>query len=720
MQKELGINAPFDVKEWLRFSTKKKLPIIDQAESAECGLACLAMISSFHGSHLTLLDLRQKYGSSEYGVRLADIMEVAGKIDLQSRAVSLDVPELPKLKLPCVLHWQFDHFVVLKHIGKGGVVIHDPSRGEVSLRMSDFSDKFTGVALELWPDKSFLPKVEKSGISWKGLLGRTDGLKNALFQAISLALVLEMIALLTPLLTQSILDDVLADGDQSLLKILAIGFILLLVFQIAVSFLRSWSMQHVAASLTLAWTGNVYAHLLKLPGSYFSKRHVGDVVSRFSAVTDIQETITTDTVEASLDGLMGILTLGVMFLYSPLLTFFTLGIFALYFVIRLFSYGIVRQASSGQILALAKQQSVFIESLRGVQVIRGFNKLSQQVNRYLNTTSKVINKQVASTRLSIIFGSLLDFLQGAENIVVICLGARMVLRGDFSAGELLAFVAYSAQFSSRAGGLIDYLFKVKVLQVQTERLSDILLTPPETNVQGLYSGPDPASSIELSGVSFQYARGSKVIIKKLSLRVEEGECVALIGPSGCGKSTLAKIITGLLDPQEGEVRIGGIPLTHLGKDRFRNMIASVMQDDQMFSGTIASNIAFYDDGAKMQDIEASAKAAFIHDDIISLPMGYATLVGDMGSALSGGQRQRILLARALYRRPKILVLDEATSHLDIENEQKINEVIKSMSITRIMVAHRPQTIRCADRTISIFDSERGFNEERIIEAIAAG
>jgi ATP-binding cassette subfamily B protein RaxB len=266
---------------------------------------------------------------------------------------------------------------------------------------------------------------------------------------------------------------------------------------------------------------------------------------------------------------------------------------------------------------------------------------------------------------------------------------------------LIAFIAYADQFISRAAGLIDKWVDFRMLRLHAERVADIALTAPEASADQPWSGPIPAASIELDNVSFRYADDEPWILRHCSLRVEAGESIAIVGPSGCGKSTLAKLVLGLLQPVEGEVRFGGIPIGKLGLDTYRQWVSAVMQDDQLFAGSVADNISFFDPEVSMERVVVAAHMAAIHDDIMAMPMGYESLVGDMGSSLSGGQKQRVILARALYRRPLLLMLDEATSHLDARREQMVNAAISHIAVTRIVVAHRPETIASAKHVIAL-------------------
>ena len=689
----------------LQFGWRRRLPMIRQTEAAECALACLAMVAGFHGHAVELTALRQRFSLSLKGATLARLIEMADALGLASRPLRLELGELGQLATPCILHWGLNHFVVLKRVTGDRIELHDPAVGERRVRLSEVSRQFTGIALELAPTPRFERKKSEPPLALRQLLGRVQGLPAALAQVLGLALVLELFALAAPLFVQTVLDQVLAGGDRGLLTLLGVGFLLLTLLQVGVSALRSWVVMWLGTSLNLAWSGNLFGHLLKLPEDYFAKRHLGDITSRFGAMNVIQNTLTTRAVEMVLDGLMATLTLAMMLIYSGTLAALTLLAFALYAGLRALSYRVFREANLGSIVAAAKQQSQFLESVRGAQTIRLYHRAAQHTGRYLNAATDTANRNLEVQRYNLLFGSLNSLVFGIERIAVIWIGASSVLDGSLSAGMLMAFVAYSDQFTGRGAGLINYLVDLRLLRLQGERLADIVLTAPERHVDTPYVGPLPEASIALRGVSYRYAPGEPWVVKDLDLHIAAGESVAIVGPSGCGKTTLAKILLGLLDPEEGNVLIGGIDLRRLGKARYRAMLGAVLQEDSLFAGSIADNIAdniaFFDPETTALRIEAAARLAQIHDDIVAMPMGYHSLVGDMGSSLSGGQKQRVLLARALYRRPRILLLDEATSHLDVAREREVNAAIKRLRITRIVIAHRPETIASAGRVLQL-------------------
>jgi len=685
----------------LQWGWRRKLPVILQTEAAECGLASLAMIARYHGHDVDLPSLRRRHSTSLKGANLARVMEMAGQLGFETRPLRLELHELPELKTPCILHWDLNHFVVLKRATANGAVVHDPARGVLKLSDAEVSKHFTGVALECAPQADFKPIQARESISLRALTGKVEGLSAALVQIFVLALALEVIALVGPFYLQWVLDQVLVSADKSLLMLLGIGFLLVAVFQAAISAVRAWTITWLGAMLNAQWVTNVFAHLLKLPLDWYEKRHVGDVVSRFSSMQTIQQTLTTGFVAAILDGIMATLTLVVLALYSVKLTLVVIAAFALYAILRWFTYEPLRRAQEDQIVYAARQQTQLLEAIRGAQTLKLFNQQQPRTARYANAVVETVNRNIAMQRLNIAFTSGNQLVFGIEKVALIWLAAVLVLDGTFTAGMLVAFAAYADQFVSRAADLIDKGIQFRMLRLHAERVADIALTAPERHVESAWDAPLPEAEIEVCNVSFRYADGEAWILKDCSLTITARESVAFVGPSGCGKTTLAKIILGLLKPEEGEVLYGGIDIRRLGLERYRNQVGAVMQDDQLFAGSIADNIACFDPESNPLRIEAAARFAAIHDDIAKMPMGYQSLVGDMGSALSGGQKQRILLARALYRKPSLLVLDEATSHLDIERERQINASVTRMPITRIVIAHRPETIVSAQRALLV-------------------
>lgn len=718
--------APADPLHGLRFGARgRRVPLVLQTEAAECGLACLAMVAGAHGLDTDLATLRQRFSLSLRGVTLADLVRMADGLQLNSRALRAELDELPQLQTPCILHWDLNHFVVLVSLKRGVALIHDPARGARRLPLAELSSHFTGVALELAPAPGFVPARARQRVTLRGLLGPASGLKRSLAQIFVLALGLEAFLLLTPFFMQWVVDGVLVSGDRDLLLTLGVGFALLVLIQVGTAAARSWAVLYLSATLNLQWLVNVFAHLLRLPVAWFEKRHAGDIWSRFQSVQQIQRTLTTHFIEAVLDGLLVSLTLVVMAFYSLQLTAVAVAAVALYGALRWALFSRLREVSEEALVFEARQNSHFLESLRGVQAIKQFNAQGDRQSRFASLVVDTLNADIGGRKLELWFSVGHRLLFGLERVAVIWLGALLVLDQRLSVGMLFAFFAYKEQFALRFSGLIDKAVELKMLKLQGERLADIVLTAPERDgaaatgapagqgaqavpagqgAPAVPAGPVPAgAAIELRNLSFAYADGEALVLDGVSLRIESGESVAIVGPSGCGKTTLLKIMLGVHAPSAGEVLVGGVPLARWGLRAWRDAVGVVMQDEPLFSGSIADNISFFaaePDGGWLQHC---ARVAAVHDEIEAMPMGYQTLIGDMGAALSGGQKQRILLARALYKRPQFLLLDEATSSLDVDRERLVNQAVRQLALTRVIVAHRPETINSATRVIALHE-----------------
>jgi ATP-binding cassette, subfamily B, bacterial CvaB/MchF/RaxB len=682
----------------VRFGSHRALPVFLQTEAAECGLASLGMVACFHGHRIDLAGLRRRFTVSLKGATLAYLMQAAGRLHLAPRPLRLELEELPQLRMPCILHWDLNHFVVLQSADSRAAVIHDPASGRKRIPMAEVSKHFTGIALELSPTTQFRPADERRRIALRDLTGPVVGLKRSMGQVFALALCLQAVAMVSPFYMQWAVDGAVVSADRDLLTVLGMGFILLATIQVGLSVLRSWVVLYLSTTLNLQWLANVFSHLLRLPVSYFEKRHLGDVVSRFGAVTNIQRTLTSSFVEALIDGVMALATLAMMLVYSVSLTAVALAAVAIYGLLRWAFYEPLRRATEEHIVHSAKQQSHFLETVRGVQSIKLFGRQEERRSRWLNLVVDAVNQDLVGQKLGLGFRSANGLVFGIERVAIVWLGALLVLDSAFSVGMLFAFVAYKEQFSARVAGLVDKMIDLRMLSLQGERLADIVLTAPEPE-STTASVDDVEASLEVRGLSYRYSDMEPFVLLNCGFSVAAGESVALVGPSGGGKTTLLKLMLGLLAPTDGKVLAGGVDIHKLGIDRYRKLVGTVMQDDQLFAGSIADNISFFDPSPDHGAIERFARLAAVHDDIAAMPMGYNTLIGDMGAALSGGQKQRILLARALYKQPRILFLDEATSALDVQKERAVNEAIRSLNLTRIIIAHRPETIASADRVI---------------------
>ncbi|WP_440056859.1 peptidase domain-containing ABC transporter (plasmid) [Pseudoalteromonas sp. T1lg65] len=694
----------------LNFSINKSVPILLQSEIAECGLASLAMVANYHGHKLDMAAMRKRYSANLKGMSLQQVIEVGDSLGLASRALQCPLDEVHKLQTPCILHWDMNHFVVLTKVsGKGSGAkfsINDPAVGKRTLTTEEFSKHFTGVCLELTPTSKFEVKEEKAQMKFTQLWSSMSGLKSGLVKLIGLSLVLQLFALMTPYYMQWVVDEVLISFDQPLLTVLAIGFALIAIISVITNAVRSWLILRLSSLLNMQMGVNLLRHLLRLPMCYFESRHVGDIVSRFGSLAQIRERITTGFVETLVDGVMAITVLVMMALYSLKLTAVVLAAIALYTLVRLALYRSLHQATEEMIQASAKEQSNFLENIRGMQTIKLFGNESQRQGIWQNRYAEVINSEIRLGRLNISFDSFNKLLFGLENVLVIYFAAVMVMANSLTVGMVLAFIAYKGQLTTRFANLIEQIIQFKMMRLHLDRISDIALTEQEANREGAATylanespqeGDTPKGQLTLENICFSYSEEHTPILNNVNLVLNAGDAIAITGASGAGKTTLMKIMLGLLQPTSGKVLLDGKDITQLGLKNYRKQIAAVMQDDTLLAGSIADNISFFDPQPNYLQIEQCAHLAVIHDDIANMTMGYNSLVGDMGANLSGGQVQRLLLARALYQSPCILFMDEATSHLDKDNEAKISEQVQHLSITRIMIAHRQETINMAEQ-----------------------
>jgi ATP-binding cassette subfamily B protein RaxB len=686
----------------LNFGSRGNLPVMRQTEAAECGLACLAMISSYYGHRTDLNTLRRRHPVSLKGVTLRALIQVASQMHFACRPLRFDLDQLKQLRLPAIVHWDMNHFLVLKSITKRGIIVHDPASGERFFPIAEASKHLTGVALELSPAEGFLPKDERARLPFSTFWTQLRGTTHALIQILVLSVILETFVIVSPFYLQLTVDDVIARGDTDLLIVLALGFGLLTAIKVASGAIRSLVILIVQNVLHFQIGARLFHHLVRLPLAYFEKRHIGDILSRFTSIEPIRSALAEGMVAATIDGLMAVATLAMIFVYSTQLALVVLTAFILYTALRLGLYGLFRKRSLVVIETKANENSTFIETMRAVQSLKIFNRESDRETQWLNRYADVVSANVRLGRARIAFTTINDALFGLENIVTIYLAARLALNNSLTIGMIFAFMSYKQHFTEKAVQLVEKALDFRILELHLERLADIALSPLERGHDQLLAYTRQIQGrIELRNVFFQYAETEPFVLEDISFIIEPGEFVTIMGPSGGGKTTLIKIMLGLLEPTRGEVLIDGIPLSTMGPRPYREHVGAVMQEDQLLSGSIADNICFFDPSFDQERMVQCAQLAGIHKEIMDMPMTYNSLIGDMGSSLSGGQKQRVMLARALYRQPRILFMDEGTAHLDVDSEKHINDSLKRLQITRISVAHRPEIGSGADRILRI-------------------
>jgi ATP-binding cassette subfamily B protein RaxB len=673
-----------------------------QSEAAECGLACLTMVSRHFGHRVNLAGLRQRHPTSIKGVTLQELMAIASELELAPRAIRLDVEELDKLRKPAILHWDLNHFVVLESADKTHATILDPARGRRRIPLAKFGRHFTGVALELLPTADFKPIEARTKTRLSDLWSRLSNYRGPFTQVLLLSLLIQLTTLLTPFYMQLTVDEAIGQGDYSLLSVLFFAFCVIYAMNGITRALRDWVVLTLGQSLSYQLGGNLIRHLVRLPLAYFERRHVGDLLSRIGSISPIQSLLTKGIVNMLIDSVLLLTTIIVMLLISPALTGIVLAATVTYVIVNQLLYPALRRRTEEEIMARANEDTYLMETMRAIRAIKLHGHEAMRENGWRNRYAEVISAGYKARIIDIQTDLSENLLYSLSFLLTVYLGALAIMDQKLTVGMLLAFLSYRNSFSNSASSLVSQFQKWRLLGVHLERLSDIVaekkepmrVAPART---ALLAGP----GIKVEGLSFAYGPTEAPIMDKLSLDIPPGSFVAIVGPSGTGKTTLMRLLLGLLEPGAGKIVIDGVPLGPATLSAWRARIGAVMQDDYLLTGTLADNIAFFDPHPDQRAIEHSSRLACIHNDIIKMPMSYHSLISDMGAALSSGQRQRILLARAFYRDPDVLFLDEGTANLDPETENRIASVIAKLKITRIIIAHRPALVERADIVIKL-------------------
>lgn len=676
------------------------VPNILQAERTECGLACVAMIAGYYGYYTDLNSLRRKHEISARGASLPELITTASALSLNSRALRLELDDLRQLQLPAILHWGMSHFVVLKKITRKELVIQDPAVGERRYTIDEVSRYFTGIAVEMLPGKQFRQAQDINRSRLVDLFERTPGFYLTVIQLFVMSLMMQLASIGSAFYMQMVIDESIARQDRDMLGVLAMGFFLLALISVGMSYARSCVLLYFSNQLGFQMVGNVFAHLLRLPVDFFEKRHVGDLVSRFGSVREIRRIITDDLVTVVLDGLFAFFTLGVMFYFNAWLATVVLLFVVIVTVLKLVFIPHVQTLQEQLIVAEARTSSNLMENMRTIEILKFYCRELPRLMQWRNLYATQINSNVTLARFAIRLDLVYGFLFALENILIIYLAALMVLDGQMTLGFLTAFIALKGNFSSSVRSFIEKIVQIRLVRLQLERVSDI--TCATTEYDSFYLSELRQSvrgALSLKGVSYRYPGAGALTLESIDLDMEPGDFVVIVGPSGSGKSTLMKIMAGLLLPDSGSVSVDGMEISSFGLRQYRDICAGILQTDQLLSGSILDNITLYDEVVDHARLRESARMAGIETFIASLPMGYNSLVGDMGSIMSAGQAQRILLARAFYKKARLLFLDEATANLDPETESFVLQQLKALGVTVVLITHRSAPARIADRVL---------------------
>jgi ATP-binding cassette subfamily B protein RaxB len=667
---------------------RRRVPVLMQDSPAQCGPTCVRAIAAYFGRHLDANFATLHNSGSVRGYDLKGIISLSRSVGLSARALRADTPDLDQIACPAIVHWNFDHFVVIERINRRRVEIMDPALGRRSITITEFGKCFTGVVLELQPGGDFTRRDQRRRLRLASLFEGLPGLPASILQLLAVSVSVQALTLTMPFFTQLVIDDVITSHDLQLLNLLAMSFLALGLTQVAMGLLRGWYSMRFGSRIQLLVSARVFNHLLRLPLRFFAQRHLGDLMSRFDSLQTIQQLLTRTAVEAVMDALMVLLALALMLMYSPELSAIVVAVITCHALLCAGLHPVLRQRTRAALAHQARCQTGFLESLRCLQTLKINALESRYEATWLNRLGSAINASLELGVAGLWQQTAKQGLAVAEKIAVVWLGARSVLDGRLSLGMLVAFLAYRQYLLDRSFSLIQHGVEFGTSAVHRDRLADITQTGPE---------PEPAQRIAddvgtfrflaAEGLWFRYSAADPWIVRDLTLRLDAGECALITGASGCGKSTLIRILLGLIEPTRGRIMLDGHDLLN-ARSRFRGLASAVMQDDTLLDGTIADNISALDPSPDHKRIAHCAELASIHETICRLPMGYLSRIGDFGNTLSGGQRQRLLLARALYRRPQILFLDEAFNQLDRGNATACVKAIRNLGITHISASHR--------------------------------
>ncbi|WP_158000760.1 peptidase domain-containing ABC transporter [Vibrio sagamiensis] len=676
-----------------------KTPLILQSETNECGLACIAMLSCYFGKRIDLSSTRHLCGTANQGMTLRQLIHSFERIGMTAHASRTDIDDIKSLKQPIILHWSFNHFVVLIKANRKGAIIHDPAIGRRHISLQELSDHFTGIIIEAWPTEAFDKKPIETNVNVSDLFQGIKGLGKILFGVIALSALIELLTIAVPAATQFTIDTLIKSSDTEGVIFVTLLVISALLIKSIFSVVRAWVLMNVRYTLGVKWSEKFFNRLIKLKLPFFEKRHTGDVASRFQSLTAIQDTFTADLIASVLDAFVIIISIILMFTYSPILALGPCIAAASYVLLKICIFPNYRARKIEHITSEARQSSHFLETVRAIAAIKMSNLASVRRREWINHVVTTTHSGNQLFKLDLFTKTIGVLLGGFSAIYVLGFGAVQIDEG-MTAGILLAIMLYAEMVVSRSINLVDAVSDFCLVSMHSQRLTDIAVSPIEKDID---NAPVPTlnGNIIVNNLSFRYSDSEPDIFSDISLEIKQGESIAIIGPSGCGKSTFLQVLAGFYEPTGGQVLINGINTANIKKSHLRDHIAFVMQDEKLLAGSIKQNITGFSEYPNSNLMLQCSSYAAINNEIESLPQAYESMIGDIGNTLSGGQKQRISIARALYREPNILLLDEATSDLDIANEKKITNSISQLPITRVFVAHRPEMIMSADRIFDI-------------------
>jgi ATP-binding cassette subfamily B protein len=696
---------------------RRHVPVLHQMSMVECGAACLAMILTYYGRKTSVSEVAERCGVGRDGLSALGIVKAARSYGLRTRAISLKEDDFRFVRLPAIVHWSFNHFLIVERWSVGYVDVVDPALGRSRLSMKEFDQNFTGVVIQLEPGIAFDRQSVAKKVNLRSYAANyAQQAPLAFLQIIGASLLLQLFGLATPLLTKVVVDQVIPFALKDVLVLLGIGMVILLLAQFVTSWLRGMVLLYLQTHIDMRMMLRFFEHLLALPLSFFQQRSSGDILARVSSNQTIRDILSNQLISTVLDGSFVIVYFFILLSQSWLISMLVLALGLVQVALLLGTGRLVHNLSRRELTAQGKAQGYMAEVLRGMTTLKTMGAEHQSFERWSNLFFEQINISVRRNYVSTQINTVITMLQVAAPLTLLWLGAWQVVNGTMSVGTMLALNALGVAFLTPLTTLINNGKNLQLIYSHLERIADVMEAQPEQDSSSVQLPPRLAGSVRLEQVSFRYTPDAQPVLQDINVDIRPGQKVAIVGRTGAGKSTLGNLLLGLYLPTGGEIFYDGIPLRKLNYQAVRSQFGVVTQNASLFSGSIRENITLSNPTADIKAIMNAVQMAAFHEDVMNMPMQYETYIAEDGNTLSGGQRQRLALARALVNEPILLLLDEATSALDVTTEAVIDQNLRALSCTQIIIAHRLSTVRNADMILVLDEGrivERGSHAELV-------
>jgi ABC-type bacteriocin/lantibiotic exporter with double-glycine peptidase domain len=697
---------------------QRRVPVLLQMSSVECGAACLAMILTYYGRAISVSEVRERCSPTRDGLTAHAIVSTAKSYGLRVRPIALKkMPELRYVKPPAIIHWEFDHFVVLERWTPTSVDIVDPAQGRQHLSQEAFDKSFTGIILLVEPGAHFERQRSVRGLNLL-TYAKIYVLQApiALVQILVASLLLQLGGLGPPLLTQILVDNIIPLQLKSVLLVVGLGMLFLLLYQLIMTMLRSSVLIYLQARVDTQMMLGFFEHLLMLPLSFFQQRSSGDILARLNSNTVIRDTLSSQLISVLLDGGFVIGYLGILLWQSPLFCIVVIGIAFLQVIVLIGTKRAIQDLSRQELKTQGESQGYIAEVLTGIMTIKAAGAEQRTMEHWSNLFFTQLNASLRRNYFSSWINAAMGLVRAFSPMALLWVGTWLVIDNQLRVGTMLGLNALAAALLTSLSSLVSTGQSVQLVQSHLERIADVMEAESEQPTSALAPPTKLSGKVKLQNVCFRYGKHTPEILHRVNIEIQAGQKVAIVGRTGSGKSTLGKLLLGLYLPTEGEIFYDNIPLRTLDYQAVRSHFGVVMQDATVFNGSIRQNISMNAPGMNLERIKRAAKLAALHKEVSQMPMEYETPISERGSALSGGQRQRLALARALANAPAILLLDEATSSLDVITEQAVEYNLRKLPCTQIIIAHRLSTVRNAD-VILVLDRgrivEQGSHQELV-------